>query len=200
MSWSEDHEAILERLRVNCVNMSSQHKSSYFFYKKSVKYMRLPTIMLSSIGSVSSVGLTSYLQQNHISALTCALALIVSILNSIELFLRLSETCEMENECSKAYYAIGVHIQKTLMLQRSHRPMEGSIYLEKKYSEYMVLVEKSNMLSGSIKDRMMEIPKTPSKIKNLIKKKNSNSSSSSSSSGNSIESPLPKEDDMETQL
>ena len=167
MSWSEDHEAILERLRVNCVNMSTQHKQSYFFYKKSVKYMRLPTIMLSSIGSVSSVGLTSYLEQN---------------------------------ECSKAYYAIGVHIQKTLMLQRSHRPMEGSIYLEKKYSEYMVLVEKSNMLSGSIKDRMMELPKSPSKLKNLIKKKNSNSSSSSSSSGNSIESPLPKEDDMETQL
>jgi len=86
------------------------------------------------------------------------------------------------------------------MLQRAHRPMEGSLYLEKKYSEYMVLVEKSNMLSGSIKDRMMELPKSPSKLKNLIKKKNSNSSSSSSSSGNSIESPLPKEDDMETQL
>ena len=188
--WSGDIEAVLDNLRENCVMMSKTHKESYFFYKQVVKYFRIPTILLSSIGSVSSVGLTAYLHQNHISALTCGLALIVSILNSIELFLKITDTMEQENECSKAFYALAVNIRKTRMLERTRRQQEGSVYLEKTYAQYMTLMEKSNLLSGSIKDKFMELPKIPKPPK----QKNSNSSSSSSSSGNSIESPLPRDD------
>ena len=188
--WSGDIECVLDNLRENAVVMSRKHKESYFFYKQVVKYFRIPTILLSSIGSVSSVGLTNYLHQNHISALTCGLALIVSILNSIELFLRITDTMEKENECSKLFYALAVNIKKTRMLERSRRQQEGSVYLEKSYAQYMTLMEKSNLLSGSIKDKFMELPKIPKPPKT----KNSNSSSSSSSSGNSIESPLPRDD------
>jgi hypothetical protein len=188
--WSSDIEAVLDNLRENCVLMSKTHKESYFFYKKVVKYFRIPTILLSSVGSVSSVGLTNYLHQNHISALTCGLALVVSILNSIELFLKISDTMEQENECSKAFYALAVNIRKTRMLERSRRQQEGAVYLEKTYSQYMTLMEKSNLLSGSIKDKFMELPKVPK----VPKKQKSNSSSSSSNSGSSIESPLPRED------
>jgi len=188
--WSGDIECVLDNLRENAVVMSRKHKESYFFYKQVVKYFRIPTILLSSIGSVSSVGLTNYLHQNHISALTCGLALIVSILNSIELFLRLNDTMEKENECSKLFYALAVNIKKTRMLERSRRQQEGSVYLEKTYAQYMTLMEKSNLLSGSIKDKFMELPKKTKPPKT----KNSNSSSSSSSSGISIESPLPRDD------
>ena len=188
--WSADIEAVLDNLRENCVTMSKNHKESYFFYKQVVKYFRLPTIILSSVGSVSSVGLTAYLHQNHISALTCGLALIVSILNSIELFLKITDTMEQENECSKLFYSLAVNIKKTRMLERSRRQQEGSVYLEKTYAQYMTLMEKSNLLSGSIKDKFMELPKIPKPPKT----KNSNSSSSSSSSGNSVESPLPRDD------
>jgi len=193
--WSSDIEAVLDNLRENCVMMSKTHKESYFFYKQVVKYFRIPTILLSSVGSVSSVGLTAYLHQNHISALTCGLALVVSILNSIELFLKITDTMEQENECSKAFYSLAVNIKKTRMLERSRRQQEGAVYLEKTYSQYMTLMEKSNLLSGSIKDKFMDLPK----IKKPPKKQKSNSSSSSSSSGSSIESPLPR-DDLEQQL
>ena len=193
--WSTDIEAVLDNLRENCVMMSKTHKESYFFYKQVVKYFRIPTILLSSVGSVSSVGLTNYLHQNHISALTCGLALVVSILNSIELFLKITDTMEQENECSKAFYSLAVNIKKTRMLERSRRQQEGAVYLEKTYSQYMTLMEKSNLLSGSIKDKFMDLPK----IKKLPKKQKSNSSSSSSNSGSSIESPLPQ-GDLEQQL
>ena len=193
--WSSDIEAVLDNLRENAVIMSRTHKESYFFYKQVVKYFRIPTILLSSVGSVSSVGLTAYLHQNHISALTCGLALIVSILNSIELFLKITDTMEQENECSKAFYSLAVNIKKTRMLERSRRQQEGAVYLEKTYSQYMTLMEKSNLLSGSIKDKFMDLPK----IKKPPKKQKSNSSSSSSSSGSSIESPIPQ-GDMEDQL
>ncbi len=188
--WSADIEAVLDNLRENCVVMSKTHKESYFFYKQVVKYFRIPTILLSSIGSVSSVGLTAYLHQNHISALTCGLALIVSILNSIELFLKITDTMEQENECSKAFYSLAVNIRKNRMLDRSRRQQEGSVYLEKTYAQYMTLMEKSNLLSGSFKDKFMELPKIPKPPK----QKKSDSSSSSSSSGNSVESPLPRDD------
>jgi len=188
--WSADIEAVLDNLRENCVVMSKTHKESYFFYKQVVKYFRIPTILLSSIGSVSSVGLTNYLHQNHISALTCGLALIVSILNSIELFLKITDTMEQENECSKAFYSLAVNIRKNRMLDRSRRQQEGSVYLEKTYAQYMTLMEKSNLLSGSFKDKFMELPKIPKPPK----QKKSDSSSSSSSSGNSVESPLPRDD------
>ncbi len=193
--WSSDIEAVLDNLRENCVMMSKTHKESYFFYKQVVKYFRIPTILLSSVGSVSSVGLTAYLHQNHISALTCGLALVVSILNSIELFFKITDTMEQENECSKAFYSLAVNIKKTRMLERSRRQQEGAVYLETTYSQYMTLMEKSNLLSGSIKDKFMDLPK----IKKPPKKQKSNSSSSSSSSGSSIESPLPQ-GDLEDQL
>ena len=179
-SWSSDIESILDKLRINSVQMSNQHKQSYFFYKQVVKYFRLPTIILSSVGSVSSVGLNSYLDQNHISALTCGLALLVSILNSIELFLRITDTMEKENECSKAFYSLSVNINKTLLLERQNRQLDGQVYLEKTYSSYMTLMEKSNLISGAIRDKFMEIPKNPSKIKKLLKSKKSDSSSTKS--------------------
>jgi hypothetical protein len=193
--WSSDIETVLDNLRENCVVMSKKHKESYFFYKKVVKYFRIPTILLSSIGSVSSVGLTAYLHQNHISALTCGLALVVSILNSIELFLRITDTMEKENECSKLFYALAVNIRKTRMLERSRRQQEGAVYLEKTYAQYMTLMEKSNLLSGSIKDKFMELPKPQkNKDKKPPEKKNSNGSSSSGGSSSTIESPLPMDE------
>ena len=97
---------------------------------------------------------------------------------------------EQENECSKLFYSLAVNIKKTRMLERSRRQQEGSVYLEKSYAQYMTLMEKSNLLSGSFKDKFMELPKIPKPPKN----KKSDSSSSSSSSGNSIESPLPRDD------
>ena len=193
--WSSDIETVLDNLRENCVIMSKKHKESYFFYKQVVKYFRIPTILLSSIGSVSSVGLTAYLHQNHISALTCGLALVVSILNSIELFLRITDTMEKENECSKLFYSLAVNIRKTRMLERSRRQQEGSVYLEKTYAQYMTLMEKSNLLSGSIKDKFMELPKPQkNKDKKPPEKKNSNGSSSSGGSSSTIESPLPMDE------
>ena len=140
----------------------------------------MPIIILSSGGSVSSVGLNSYLDQNHISALTCGIALLVSILNSIELFLRITDTMEKENECSKAFYSLSVNINKTLLLERQNRQLDGQVYLEKTYSSYMTLMEKSNLISSAIRDKFMEIPKNPSKIKKLLKSKKSDSSSTKS--------------------
>jgi len=194
---ASDTERILEKIRINSVQMSNSHKAKYFMFKKLIKWFKVPTIVLSSIGSVSSVGLTAYLDQQHISALTCGLALFVSVLNSIEMFLKINESMEQELEHSKLYYNLSINIQKTLLLDRENRSVDASVYLERTYSEYVKLMEQSNLLSN-VQDKLTELPKKISTIKKMLKTKKSDSSSSSSSSGNSVESPLPN--DMEAQL
>ena len=195
MSWknSADTERILEKIRVNSVQMSNCHKQKYFQFKKLIKWFKIPTIVLSSIGSVSSVGLTNYLDQEHISVLVCGLALFVSILNSIEMFLKINESMEQELEHSKLFYNLSINIQKTLLLDRENRSVEASVFLEKSYSEYVKLMEQSNLLMN-VNDKLIELPKKISTIKKMLKTKNSFSSSSSS---NSNDSPIISKEDME---
>ena len=176
MDWSIDIENLLEEIRQNSIHLSNSHKNSYFFYKRTSKYFRLPTIILSSINGVASVGLSAYLDQQHISGLVCLLSVMIGIINSIELFLKVTDNIEREREMSKEFYTLSIDIYKILQLERSNRQISGLNYLEKKYSTYQKL-----------NDRLTQLPK---KIKNnlFIKKKNSDSSSSSSSSTLSSES------------
>ena len=184
MEWSTDIENLLEEIRQNSINLSNSHKNSYFFYKKTAKYFRLPTIILSSINGVAAVGLTAYLDQQHISGLVCLLSVVIGIINSIELFLKVNDNMEIEREMSKEFYTLSIDIYKILQLERCKRQVSGLNYLEKKYNTYQKLFEQSNLIQGQLNDKLAQLPK---KIKKnmFIKKKLSNTSSSSSSSAES---------------
>jgi len=184
MEWSNDIESLLEEIRQNSINLSNSHKNSYFFYKKTAKYFRLPTIILSSINGVAAVGLTAYLDQQHISGLVCLLSVLIGIINSIELFLKVNDNMEIEREMSKEFYTLSIDIYKILQLERGNRQVSGLNYLEKKYNTYQKLYEQSNLIQGQLNDKLAQLPK---KIKKniFIKKKLSDSSSSSSSSNES---------------
>ena len=201
MEWSNDIENLLEEIRQNSINLSNSHKNSYFFYKKTAKYFRLPTIILSSINGVASVGLTAYLDQQHISGLVCLLSVLIGIINSIELFLKVTDNMEIEREMSKEFYTLSIDIYKILQLERGNRQVSGLNYLEKKYNTYQKLYEQSNLIQGQLNDKLAQLPK---KIKNniFIKKKLSNTSSSSSSSSESpkVINELGRYDDEEARL
>lgn len=157
--WSNDVEIVLEKIRTNAVNFNKTHKLKYFFYKSLEKYFRIPTIILSAFGSVSSVGLQGYLTQENISVITCALSLTVGIINSIELFLQIQENLEKELKNSKDFYTLAVDIHKTLNLERHHRGINGIKYLETKYSTFVKLVENGNLVGNNVIDVLISIPK-----------------------------------------
>jgi len=183
-NWTSDIEKVLEEIRMNAVQLSNNHKQNYFFYKSLHKYFRIPTIILSSVASVSAVGLQNYISQSHINGIVCLLGLSVSVVNSIELFLKLQETLEMELNCSKEFYNLSIDIRKTLLLDRENRQLAGQTYLEKRYNDYVKLQEQSNLISNNFNDGLNNLPKKISMMKKLMppKKKNSNSSSSSTAS------------------
>lgn len=191
-TWSADIEKILDDVRENSVWLSTYHKQNYFWYKKISNYFRLPTITLSGIASVASVGLTAYVSQQNISGITCLLSLCISIINSFELYLRITETTERELNTSKAYYNLSIDLHKLLNLSQSNRQGDPIQTLEVFYKRYVDLVEESNLLSINYPDKLSKLPKIQGLFSKL-KTKKSDSSSSSSSSINS--NPL---DDIES--
>jgi len=187
MSWTGDIEQILNDLRVNSVYLSNFHKKRYFYYKKVATYFKLPTILVSASSAVASVGLTNYISQEHISAITCLMSLFVGILNSTELYLRIQDNLEIELTTSKAYYALSIDLHKTLNLNQINRQGEPRLVLEEYYKRYEDLIQQGNLLSASYPDKLATLPK----IKGIFKKLKSSNSSSSSSSNNSLGSNNP---------
>lgn len=66
MDWTEDIESVLEPIQQNSVILSDEHRKQYFYLNTTLKYLRLPVIILSGINSIISVGMQPYLQQHLI--------------------------------------------------------------------------------------------------------------------------------------
>tara|TARA_R110002153_G_scaffold231214_4_gene384437 strand:- start:2073 stop:2672 length:600 start_codon:yes stop_codon:yes gene_type:complete len=176
-TWTPDIIRILEKIRINSVNFSRHHKKKYFFYKTIQKHFRLPTIILSAIGSVSSVGLQEYIEQSHISALVCFLSLSVGVLNSIELYLKITDNIENELNNSKSYYTLAIDIEKTIKLDAPNRQINAIKYLDAKYSTFQKLTEQSNPMS-QMTDVLAVLPAKQSRFSRSKSKKDDASSSS----------------------
>ena len=176
--WSGDYEEILEQIRVNSVNQATMHKKKYFFYMQLNKWFRIPTIILSSVGSVASVGLQAYFKQEHVSALTCLISLTVGIINSIEIFLKINETQELELETSKHFYNLATDIHKILGLSQFNRTTNARETLDEMYRRYVELMEKSNLISSQYKDVLILLPKKNNKFTTFMRKSEASSNSS----------------------
>ena len=158
--WSNDIESVLENIRINSVILSKEHKKRYFALKENLKYYRLPVIIFSGINSIVSVGLQPYLEQGAISIITCLLALVCSIIGSIELYLTIQKSMESELISQRDYYLLSVDIFKTLSLAKEHRPIPAKEYLDKCYNIYCKLVESSNALPKKVEDKLCPLPIT----------------------------------------
>lgn len=165
-NWSQDIESILESIRKNSVVMSNEHRNQFLLLNSYLKYFRLPTIILSGINSVASVGLVSYIKQQHVSLITCLISLTTGIITSIELYLGVEKNATNELEKSKDFYILAVDIYKTLQLKRENRNIDGSTYLEQCLSTYNKLFENSNILPKSITDQLTNIELNCITIKN----------------------------------
>ena len=194
-NWTDDIEKLLHDIRINSAMMSNQHKNNYFYYKKVSARFRIPTIVLSAVASVISVGLQSYTSQQHISAITCLISLVVGVINSIELYLRLQDNLESELDKSKQYYQLSTDIFKVTSLHSENREGDPHKILDDFYERYIELFSQSNLMRTTFKDNLIIIPKSKTRF-SLPK---APSSSSSSSSG-SRENPLSGDEAFEANL
>ena len=197
MNWTEDYEQILESLRLNAVYMSRSHKKKYFRFKQMSNYFRVPTIILSALASVASVGLQAYINQQHISGITCLVTMIIGILNSIELYLKLQEAIESELDKSKQWYALASGIYKVTSLEAVHRDKDPAKLLNDFYDRYMELFHESSLNGIHYGDRLLNVPRKT--LRDMVSSSASSSSSINSNDGDI--SPLVRRDQiLEEQL
>ena len=157
MEWSDDIDRVLDNIRINCVLLSKLHKQRYFELKSSLKYYRLPVIILNGINSIFAVGLQPYIQQGTISLTNSLIALTCGIIGSIELYFGIQKRLENDLVSQRDYYLLSIDIYKTLSLNREHRPIPAKDYLEKSYNIYTKLIESSSTLTKVKGDKLIPI-------------------------------------------
>ena len=157
--WTSEVEALCEKLRINCVNLSEYHRRRYYHFKSYGKYFRLPMIVLASINSTASVGLQPVLDQQYISGITCLIGMFMGIIGAIELYMGIQSSMELELKQSKEFYSLAIDLYKTLRLKPENRGEDGKDYLNKKYGVYSKLCEASNLLKRKLTvDLLTSIP------------------------------------------
>jgi len=157
-NWTNEVSDILERMRKNSISLSNRHRKNFYEYKSYSKYFDLPTIVFSTLSASFSVGAGKFLKQELVSVATCGVSMVVAILTSIKLYLQLEENIKIELEMSKSFHTLSLELFKTLNLDNSQRNFDGLEYLNKKYAEYIKLVEQSNLLRRNLrKDYLLDI-------------------------------------------
>jgi hypothetical protein len=154
----DDIENILENIRINSVLLNKIHKKRYLELQQSLKYFRIPIIILSSVNSIVSVS-QQFIPQSYITATNSLLSLITGIISSIEMFLKIDSQMESEQISQKEYYILATTIYKTLSLNQPNRPDDMKAFLEECYSTYIKLLENSCVFHKKIEDQLTTIPK-----------------------------------------
>lgn len=176
----DDIENLLENIRLNCVVLNKEHKKRYIKLKNTLKWFRIPIIVLSGINSLLSVSLQNYLEQGIISISTAMVSLTCGIIGSVELYLSIQQNMEMELITSKDYYLLGIDIFKILSLKEKNRNVELKAFLDEKFQVYQKLTENSNILEKKVLDKLCPVfeptvtPPLPSTIQGEMSSLSSN--------------------------
>jgi len=157
INHSDDIETILDKIRRNSIQLNYCHKQTYEKLKNKLVYFRLPTICLSAINSVFSVGLSAYMKQQDVSVINCLMSLVCGIIVSVELYLQLEKSLSIEYDVSKSYYLLGIEIQRFLLTKRENRTIDCQPFLDKSYNQYTKLFENSRLLKKSIHDNLTDL-------------------------------------------
>jgi len=156
--WTEDLDALLEKIRLNATEMTHYHAERYINMRSYLKWFRIPTIFMATLGIFTSQGLSEYLEQRWVNLINTGLAIATGLINSIELFLGVQRSMETELSASKEFYVLSTDIYKMLSLATSNRMVSGKSFLDDKYSHYIKLVQNSSLADNHIVDRLIPIP------------------------------------------
>lgn len=153
--WSDDVELVCKNIAHNAIELSKLHKKYYLKMTHQQIYYRIPIIVLSSINSIFSVGLSAYVAQPIVSTTNCIISLFCGILSSVELYFQLTKRIETELLTHREYYLLSIKIQSCLKLDREHRKETSGIdFLTEIENKYNTLFEASNILPDDYIDEL----------------------------------------------
>ena len=89
--------------------------------------------------------------------MVAGISLIVSILGSIELYMKIQENMEVELVAQKDFYILSISIYKVLQLDEENRNIDMKLFLEETFANYQKLIENSNVVAKKIQDKLTVI-------------------------------------------
>ena len=147
MEWGPHIDSLLDKIRLNCVQLTNRHIKNHLYYKGASSYFEIPTIILSVFAGSFAVGSDPFLDQEVISVTNCVISMIITILTSVKLYMKIAESASAEQELAISFKSIALDIFKTLSLPEEKRGIDGMVYLNKVYGKYINLVENSAVLN-----------------------------------------------------
>lgn len=156
LSWTKDIETILNHINKNADYLQEEHRKLYLSLKNQLYYYRIPIIIFSSINSVFSVGLTTYVPQTTTSVINCLISLGCACVSAIELFIGINKSMETSLVAYHGYKLLTVKISTCLKLSRANRELEGVPFLKEIVNEYNKLLEQSLVISPYLDDILVK--------------------------------------------
>jgi len=157
-NWSDQVSEILEKMRKNSVSLSNRHRKNFYEFRSYSKYFDIPIIIFSTLQSVWTSSGKVFFNQELVNLSSSSVSMLIVIISSIKLYLNLEQNIKVELEMSKAFHTLALELFKVLQLPCEQRNFDGLEYLNKKYSDYIKLVEQSNLLRKNLtKDFLLEI-------------------------------------------
>jgi hypothetical protein len=163
-SWTPDIELVLGQINQNADYLQEEHRRMYHNLKTQLYYYRIPVILLSSINSVFSVGLTTYLSQPTTSGINSIISLSCACISAIELFVGVDKALESSLASYHGYKLLTMKISTCLKLQKANREIHGTLFLKDVLNDYSKLMEQSNVLLPSLNDVLVQVGKSTSSL------------------------------------
>ena len=156
-SWTDDIEEVLRNVNDNSDYLQEEHRRQYMFLKCQLYYYRIPIILFSSINSVFSVGLSTYIPQQTTSLVNCLISLLCACISAIELFIGIHKGMENSLAAYHGYKLLTIKISTCLKLSRKNRELGGVPFLKEVLADYNNLLETSMVLSPYLDDMLVRV-------------------------------------------
>lgn len=152
-SWNDAYINILQRIRMNAVQLNKKHTQRYVYFNSIAKYFDIPIIVLSVFSS--SFTALGVIEPKYATIITTSISMCITILSSIKIYLNLSSNINDEISLSKGYYILSINIYKTINLRPND--LDIKTYIETTYNEYCKLMEQSSVLYKNIHKDLLTI-------------------------------------------
>jgi len=98
--------------------LAYKHIKNHLYYLNCSKYFEIPVRNLSVFSSSFSVGSEFFLHQQTISAVSCSISMLVTILTSTKLYMQITENSSQEQELAIQYKSLELDLFKILSLPK----------------------------------------------------------------------------------
>jgi len=139
-------ESVLIRLKHSCFAMHLLYRRRFFESKKRLSYYDVPIIGLSAINSVLIAGGKGFIPPQVLQVLTCFLAVIVGIIQSIKNYFKIDENRENCLVTFKDLFKLFCELSIMLDQPRFARAVDPKKFTIDKGNEYQAIMSKAIVL------------------------------------------------------